>query len=78
MKDPVGVECVFSADGRVQVRRVQIGGQWTAVGQGRQWVDQHGRHALILLSGGEVREVVLRPSTLTWELASRGREAKIV
>jgi hypothetical protein len=63
----IGVECVFGADGRVQIRRITISGQWLTVEQGRQWQDQTGRHVLVMPPGQPVMEVVLRADTLTWE-----------
>ena len=63
----VEVDCRFDEDGRVHVRRVRLGRPWQAVEQGRQWVDDNGRHVLVMLAGG-VRELVLRADTLTWEL----------
>lgn len=64
---PVEVDCRFDEDGRVHVRRVRLGRPWQAVEQGRQWIDDDGRHVLVMLAGG-VRELVLRADTLTWEL----------
>lgn len=64
----IGVACEFAEDGRVQVRRVQVEGQWHTVGQGRQWVDATGRHVLIMLHGETVREIVLHSGELHWEL----------
>jgi hypothetical protein len=71
--EPVGVDCVFREDGRIDVRRVAIDGRWLAVEQGRQWVDQLGRHVLVMLPGNEVREIVLRPETITWVIRPAGR-----
>lgn len=64
---PVEVDCTFDEDGRVRVRRIRLGRPWRPVEQGRQWVDDEGRHVLIMLSGG-VSELVLRADTLAWEL----------
>ena len=64
----IGVECKFSADGNLMVSRVDLEGRWTAVEQGRQWVDQLGRHVLLMLPGRIIREIRLRPDTMTWEL----------
>ena len=64
----VGVECTFAQDGRIQIRRIELDGRWLAVEQGRQWQDQTGRHVLIMVPNEPVRELVLRPETLTWEL----------
>lgn len=66
--ESVGVECRFGQDGAVQVNKVQLNGRWLPVGQGRQWVDENGRHVLIMLPGNEVRELVLQPDTLRWGL----------
>lgn len=73
---PISVECTFAADGRIQVRRMAIDGRWLVVEQGRQWRDQSGRHVLVMVHGGPgghggtVRELILRPETLTWELVN--------
>ncbi|MEZ4593757.1 MAG: hypothetical protein R3D55_21820 [Chloroflexota bacterium] len=75
----VGVDCQFSEDGSVQVKKVQVNGRWQPVGQGRQWVDENGRHVLIMLPGNEVRELVLLPDTLHWGLVPvRGGEVTAV
>ena len=65
---PIGVECKFLIDGSLIVNRIELEGRWTAVEQGRQWVDQMGRHALLMLPGQMIREIRLRPDTMTWEL----------
>jgi hypothetical protein len=68
----VGVDCRFAEDGAVQVRKVHLNGRWQSVGQGRQWVDESGRHVLIMLPGEEVRELVLQPETLSWVMIEVG------
>jgi len=74
----VGVDCTFTAAGNVQVRQVQMDGRWQSVGQGRQWLDQQGRHVLIMLAGEWVREIVLRPDTMAWELIRDRGEVRVV
>ncbi|NCF67874.1 MAG: hypothetical protein GWP61_18065 [Chloroflexi bacterium] len=71
MKQRIGVECTFEKDGRVRVRRVEVDDRWLAVEQGRQWVDEIGRHVLIMVPGGDVQEILLSANTLQWELVSR-------
>ncbi|HEX6383635.1 MAG TPA: hypothetical protein VF177_03095, partial [Anaerolineae bacterium] len=61
MTTTVGVECTFAANGTVRVKRLQLGEQWQPVEQGRQWLDQHGRHVLVMLPNNQVRQIVLRP-----------------
>ena len=73
----VGVECQFSEDGSVQVKKVQLNGRWQPVGQGRQWGDENGRHVLIMLPGEQVRELVLQPATLRWQLLNPRQRQKI-
>jgi hypothetical protein len=68
----VGVDCRFAEDGAVQVRKVQWNGRWQSVGQGRQWLDENGRHVLIMLPGEGVRELVLQSGTLSWGLVEVG------
>lgn len=65
---PIGVECRFIDSGRVQVQRIRLGESWLSVGQGRQWVDEAGRHVLIMLPDQQVRELLLRAQTLDWVL----------
>lgn len=75
----IGVECRFAVDGTVDVRRIYMDGDWLPVGQGRQWVDQTGRHVLIMLPDDQSREIRLRPDTMTWEIIpNRGRDVKMV
>ena len=76
--EPVGVDCIFREDGRIEVRRVAVDGRWLAVEQGRQWVDHLGRHVLVMLPGGEAREIVLQPATMTWVLRPVGRGVHVV
>jgi hypothetical protein len=64
----VGVECTFLIDGTVRVRRVEVDGRWQQVGQGRQWVDEDGRHVLVMLSGDRVYRLTLRSDILAWEM----------
>lgn len=64
----IAVDCQFSANGRLRIRRIKLGQSWISVGQGRQWQDGNGRHVLVMLPNHDVREIVLRPDTLVWEL----------
>jgi hypothetical protein len=77
---PISVDCTFKVDGSVRVRRVEIEGSWWSVGQGRQWVDEYGRHVLIMLPNNQVREIILRADSMTWEMVtvSRGKGPQIV
>jgi hypothetical protein len=66
---PISVDCTFSTDGSVRVRRVKLDGRpWQPVGQGRQWVGENGRHVLIMLPNNQVREILLSAERLTWVL----------
>lgn len=67
----IGVECTFERDGRVRVRRIELDGEWRSVAQGRQWSDDTGRHVLVMLSGEQIEELVLRAADLTWHLVPR-------
>ena len=69
--EQIGVDCVFEEDGTVRVRRIAVGGNWKGVEQGRQWLDDEGRHVLIMLDGREVREIVLRSEELTWSMKAQ-------
>ncbi len=69
----IGVDCRFEADGRVRVRRVQLDGAWQTVAQGRQWQDESGRHALVMLEGERIEELLLSAGDLTWRLVTRPR-----
>ncbi len=68
----VAVDCRFLHDGSIEVKNVQIDGQWLAVEQGRQWVDRVGRHVLVKIGSGPVQELWLRADTMTWVLRPSG------
>lgn len=74
----IGVECRFVESGRVQVQRIRLAGAWVQVGQGRQWVDEAGRHVLIMLPDQQVRELLLRAQTLDWVLLSSPARPTVV
>ena len=71
MKQGIGVECTIEKDGSVKVRRIELGDRWLAVQQGRQWLDEHGRHVLIMLPDSDVQEILLSANALQWQLVSR-------
>lgn len=73
----IGVDCIFAANGTVRVQRVEMGERWQAVEQGRQWVDENGRHVLILLPGNLSRELLFSGKTLSWHMLP-GRNHKQV
>jgi hypothetical protein len=64
----IGVDCLFTADGRLRIRRIEQNGRWQAVEQGRQWQDEQGRHVLIMRPGEPVQELLLRADLLSWEM----------
>lgn len=74
----IGVDCSFTPSGTIRVKRVQLNGQWQMVEQGRQWVDQNGRHVLIMLANQQAREIILRPDTLVWEMKPPRNETIVV
>lgn len=75
----IGVDCQFEADGTLRVRRINFDGRWLVVEQGRQWKDHLGRHVLIMLPESGVRQIRLRPDTMTWELlVDAGRQTQLV
>jgi hypothetical protein len=74
----VGVDCVFTKEGTIRVSRVQLGEEWRPVSQGRQWQDQSGRHMLIMLVGGEVRQLTFHSDRMTWDLSEGGEDVIIV
>jgi hypothetical protein len=67
----ISVDCLFEPDGQVRVRRIGFDGHWQSVGQGRQWLDENGRHVLIMLPNQQTAELRLRPDSLSWELIRR-------
>lgn len=74
----IGIDCTFAKDGKVRVRRVQVNEQWQVVEQGRQWLDENGRHVLIMLPHGQVREILLSSRSLTWEMRTDDQLPSIV
>lgn len=67
----IGVDALFDSEGNVTVRRIQAEGAWQAVEQGRQWLDEEGRHVLVMVDGRRVQELLLERGELTWCLKQR-------
>lgn len=82
MSNTIAVDCVFNQDGRVRVRRIQLNDQWFSIEQGRQWIDENGRHILINIPGADVgtsvQEILLSPLSLQWEHVPRPSGWQIV
>ena len=78
MSQTIAVESTVEKNGRVRIRRIKIDERWLAVEQGRQWVDEIGRHVLIIVPGGNVQEILLSSHSLNWELVSKRGSAQIV
>lgn len=64
----VGIDATTDNSGNVRVRRIQLDNRWLPVGQGRQWLDDDGRHVMVMLPSQEARELILRIDSLRWEL----------
>lgn len=69
---PISIDGIFWADGTLRIRRIRLDKEWVSVGQGRQWTDDDGHHVLIMLHGEEVREMILEPGALVWQLKQPG------
>jgi hypothetical protein len=69
----IGVDAVFAANGRIQVRRIELDGHWLPVEQGRHWLNEAGLHVLVMVNG-RVREIRLSPDTLIWEIVPTRQE----
>lgn len=78
MTEVSGVECLFSADGRIQVRRIKLHEEWLPVEQGRQWVDEQGHHILVMFPGSHVQELLLSRETLQWQTLARHSGSLVV
>ncbi len=78
MSKAIGVDCTFGNDGQVRVRRIQVDDRWHVVDPGRQWLDEAGRHLLIMMPGGRVFEILLSAETLTWTLVSVRAKSNII
>lgn len=78
MSEAIGVDCTFNIDGQVRVRRIQVDDRWHVVDPGRQWLDEAGRHVLIMIPGGRVFEILLSFKTLTWSLVSVRAKTNII
>lgn len=70
--EPIAVDCRFETDDSIRVKQIELNGRWQPVEQGRQWLDEDGRHILIMLPGDGVRELMLSRTTLHWELYPAG------
>jgi hypothetical protein len=69
---PTRVEVVFDEGGRPQVRMFAWNGKMLPViSLGRTWLDEVGRHVLVMAAGERVFELLLRRSDLCWRVVGR-------
>jgi hypothetical protein len=66
---PTAVDARFDQDGGVRVasftwRQTQL----LVVAAGRTWLDDDGRHLLVMVTGDRIYELVLRRSDLSWRV----------
>ena len=78
MQKAISVDCSFDNEGHVRIRRIAVEDSWFVVEPGRQWLDEFGRHVLIMIPGGRVLEIVLSSETLTWTIASARTQSTIL
>ena len=65
--EPTAVEAGFEVDGTVRPRRFMLDQSWLNVSDvGRQWVQNEGRHVLVMVGGHQAFELLLRRASLTW------------
>ncbi len=66
---PTEVRARFDRDGKVRVLAFSWGGRELVVtSTGRTWIDDDGRHLLVMVSGEQVFELLLRRSDLSWRV----------
>lgn len=66
---PTAVEVTFDRDGKPSVHSFTRAGEkvWV-IAMGRTWVDDAGRHLMVMGPGNESFELLLRRSDLTWRV----------
>jgi hypothetical protein len=75
----IGVDFRFLIDGIMIVKRIQLDDQWLQIEQGRQWIDNSGRHVLVRLLDGKTGEILLDPETMIWQFKTKyGGQIEIV
>lgn len=73
LDEPAAVDVAFDPDGHPHIRRFRHGESWvTVAAQGRTWLDETGRHVLVMGPGSSSFELLLRSSDLTWRVLSIG------
>lgn len=78
MSENITVECTMSRNGRVWIKRVKLDEDWMRIEQGRQWHDERGRHVLVMLPGGQLRELLLSAKSLRWQVEPRRHNPQIL
>ena len=65
--EPTAVDARFDTDGTVRPRRfIWKGTRLDVSDVGRQWIDEEGRHVLVMVGGRRTFELVLRRDSLIW------------
>ena len=66
---PTAVEVTFDRDGKPSIRYFTLLGKRVSVtGVGRTWIDDEGKHVLVMGPSNETYELLLRRSDLAWRV----------
>jgi hypothetical protein len=66
---PTAVEARHATDGSVHPQRFTWQGDWLSISDvGRQWMDEAGRHVLVMVSGRHTYELLLERGELLWHV----------
>ena len=67
--EATAVEAYFESDGAIRPRRFTWDQGWLNVSDvGRQWVQDDGRHVLVMTAGQHTFELFLERESLTWRV----------
>lgn len=76
---PTRVEVSFDEQGRPRVRRFSWEGKMLPVTSvGRNWMDEDGRHLLVMAAGERIFELLLERSELRWRVVGHLPQSYLV
>jgi hypothetical protein len=76
--EPTAVETRFETNGRVRPHRFVWQEAWLDVTDvGRQWLDDAGRHVLVMVAGQQTFELLLERETLIWKVTRAPEERAV-
>lgn len=77
--EPIEITAHFNEDGTITpLHFTWKGGRYRVESTGRRWTDEAGLHMLVMLSGGQIYELIFTSHNQRWYISQHRPETSVV